>query len=120
MRRAGQVALLRFPTTELTPGKPRPVLLIAPTPGPYEDWLVCMISTRIRQALESFDEVIDQGTEDFQRSGLKVASVVRVSRLAVVATETLVGTVGQISPERLERIRRKLVGWIEGTERVGA
>ncbi len=39
MKRAGQVALLRFPLTDLTPGKLRPVLLIALAPGAYGDWL---------------------------------------------------------------------------------
>lgn len=114
MRRPGQIALLRFPSTDLTPGKLRPVLLIAPTPGPYDDWLVCMISTQVRQALEGFDELIDQNAEDFHGSGLKVASVVRLSRLAVVSTESLVGAIGEISPERLRRIREKLVNWIKG------
>jgi mRNA interferase MazF len=73
-----------------------------------------MISTQIRQALEGFDEQIDQNAEDFQRSGLKVASVVRVSRLAVVTTESLMGAIGEISAERLERIRQKLFAWIRG------
>lgn len=49
MRRAGQIALLRFPGTDLSVGKLRPVVLIAPTPGPYDDWLVCMVSTQFRQ-----------------------------------------------------------------------
>lgn len=115
MRRAGQIALLRFPGTDLSPGKPRPVLLIAPTPGPYDDWLVCMLSTQVRQALEEFDEIIDQQAEDFQQSGLKVASVIRVSRLAVVSAELLVGAIGDINPERLDKIRQKLSAWVRGT-----
>lgn len=115
MRRAGQIALLRFPGSDLAPGKLRPVVLLAPTPGPYDDWLVCMLSSQLHQALEDFDERIDLNAEDFHRSGLKVASVVRLSRLAVVSTESLVGTIGEISPNRLERIREKLVEWIKGT-----
>ena len=69
MRRAGQIALLRFPGTDLTPGKLRPVVLIAPTPGPYDDWLVCMMSTQVRQALEGFDERIDQNAEELSTIG---------------------------------------------------
>lgn len=42
MRQPGQVALMRFPQVDLMPGKPRPVLLIARVPGPYDDgWSVC-------------------------------------------------------------------------------
>ncbi len=77
--------------------------------------MACMMSTQLRQALEGFDEVIDQNANDLARSGLKVASVVRLSWLAVVSTESLVGAIGEISPVRLERIREKLVRWISGT-----
>ena len=108
------MAILRFPKADLALGKPRPILLIAPVPGPYEDWLVCMISTQLQHALQGFDEVIDQDQSDFQSSGLRVASVVRVARLAVVSAELLVGAIGEISPERLQRIQQKLASWIQG------
>ncbi len=109
MRQAGQVAILRFPHADLALGKARPVLLITPIPGPYEDWLVCMISTQLQQAVERFDEVVSQDQPDFPISGLKAASVIRIARLAVVAA------VGEISPERLRRIRQKIADWVQGT-----
>ena len=71
MRQAGQVATLRFPHVDLALGKPRPVLLITPVPGPYEDWLVCMISTQLQQAVERFDEVVSQDQPDFLIPGLR-------------------------------------------------
>jgi len=75
---------------------------------------VCMISTQLQQALEGFDEVIDQSQSDFHSSGLRVASVVRVARLAMVSADVLVGAIGEIGPERLQRIRQKLASWIQG------
>ena len=36
------------------------------------------------QAVPGFDEVIDGDAGDFERSGLKVPSVIRVARLGVV------------------------------------
>ena len=59
MRQSGQIAVLRFPHADLTPGKPRPVLLLAPVPGPYEDWLIAMISTQLQHAVEGFDEILE-------------------------------------------------------------
>lgn len=114
MRRAGQIAIVRFPTVALNPGKPRPVSLLAPVPGPYDDWLVCMLSTQQQQTVVGFDEVIDPDAADFQSSGLKVASVIRLARLAVVPVDLLVGSIGEISPERLQRIQQKLARWIQG------
>ena len=64
VRKAGQVAILHFPKADLVQGKPRPVLLVTPVPGPYDDWLVCMISTQLQQAVEGFDEVIGPVVRD--------------------------------------------------------
>jgi len=115
VRKPGQVALMSFPRVDLTPGKRRPVLLIAPVPGPYEDWLVCMFSTQLDQALSGFDEIIEADASDFHSSGLRVPSVIRVARLAVVGGDMLVGALGEISEERLRRIQRTLADWIQGT-----
>jgi len=114
VKQPGQVAILKFPQTDLAPGKPRPVLLIARLLGPYDDWLVSMIFTQLQQSIEGFDEVIDQGDDDFHVSGLKVPSVIRISRLAVVSADLLVGAIGQISPHRMRIVQRRLAEWISG------
>jgi mRNA interferase MazF len=44
----------------------------------------------------------------------KVASVIRVARLAVVSEDMLVGHIGEIGEERLRRIQRRLASWILG------
>ncbi len=115
MKRPGQIALLEFPQTDLTQGKRRPVLLLAQPPGPHNDWWVCMLSTQLNQAVPNFDEVVRPGDPDFATAGLRRASVIRVARVAVVAAQQLIGTIGAISPDRLTRIRSKLVNWLNET-----
>jgi mRNA interferase MazF len=74
----GKLALLRFPHVDLEEGKLRPVLLIAPVPGNYPDWLVAMVSSRLEQAIPGFDEIIKEEDPDFVTSGLKRPSVIRI------------------------------------------
>lgn len=114
MRRPGQIALLRFPQADLSPGKLRPVMLVRRVPGPFDDWLVCMVSSQLRQEVGGFDVVVQSSDSDFARSGLKAPSVVRVGRLAVVEGAVLVGSVGEVGPERLLRIQARLAEWIGG------
>lgn len=114
MKRPGQVGLVPFPRVDLTPGKPRPVLLLARVPGPYDDWLVCMVSTQRHQCVEGFDELVAPDASDYDQSGLKAPSVIRVGRLAVVSDEMLVGCLGAIGESRLARIRKRLADWIQG------
>ncbi len=112
MIQEGDVVLFRFPQTDLQEGKLRPALVIKRVPGEYEDWLICMISSRIYQYNEKLDEIITPDDKDFQDSGLKTESVIRASRLAVVEKEIIVGKIGNISPERLRRIKDRLGKWI--------
>jgi mRNA interferase MazF len=100
----------------LSEGKLRPALLLSEVPGPYDDWLICMISSQVRQRVEGFDELIEEDDKDFPHSGLKVTSVIRIGRLAAVEGQILAGSIGTISPERMQRIRRKLAKWIGGSE----
>lgn len=108
----GQVAIMQFPDVDLSPGKPRPVLLLNELPGSYDDWLICMFSTQMRQKVPGFDEIVDRKADDFETSGLKVPSIIRVTRVAVVESEAFIGSIGRVSEERLSRIRRNLSAWI--------
>ena len=104
--------LFRFPQADLTQGKLRPALLLGKLPGPYDDWLICMISSQTRHYIPGFDEIIQAGDPDFATSGLKVPSVVRVGRLAVVEGRMLLGAIGEIDSARLQRIKTHLADWL--------
>jgi mRNA interferase MazF len=96
----------------LEAGKLRPALLLGQLPGNYDDWLICMISSQTRHYIPQFDEFIQTQDSDFAQSGLKIASVIRVGRLAVVEGAVLLGATGHISYERLQRIKNRLAEWI--------
>jgi len=98
--------------TNLEKRKSRLALLLGKLPGDYEDWLICMVSSQTFRAIAGFGELIREDDVDFVGSGLKMASVIRVGRLAVVQGEVLLGAIGQIAPKRLERIKRHLAKWL--------
>lgn len=113
MKKAGQIVLVKFPHTDFSSAKLRPVLLLSQLPGDYDDWLICMISTKKHQYIEGLDEIITEGALDFGKSGLKAESIIRTSRIAVVSGDILVGTIGTISRKRFVQIKKNLAKWIE-------
>lgn len=115
MKQAGQLVLTPFPYTDLSGAKLRPVLMLRQSPR-FDDWLVCMVSSRIEQAEAGFDEVLQPDDSDFTTSGLKAPSLLRLSRLAVLDGSLLVGSIGAIADERLARVRQRLAQWIIGTD----
>ena len=116
MKQPGQIVLFKFPQSDLAQGKSRPALLLGKLPGPYDDWLVCMISTQMRHYIQSFDEIIQLDDPDFSASGLKEPSLVRVGRLAVVNGDILLGAIGKIDSNRLQRVKMNLATWIRQTQ----
>ena len=112
MIQAGNIVLFRFPQTDQSRGKLRPALILRKLPGLYDDWLICMISTQLSQQIDGLDEQIRKEDQDFNASGLKAASLFRVSRLAVVEQSIFVGSIGGVSPDRLSRIKTSLANWI--------
>ena len=111
---AGQIILFKFPQTDQKAGKLRPALVLRKMLGQYDDWLICMISSQLHQKIRELDEIITTEDSDFIQSGLKLPSVIRVSRLAVVGGDILLGKLGQISHDRLIRVREHLARWISG------
>ena len=109
----GHVSLVRFPRTDLEEGKYRPVLLLAEMPGPFHDWLVCAITSQLRHAVVHWDEEIEETDDDFESSGLKGPSLIRIGKLATVEEEVLEGVLGEISAQRLTAILLKMTDYLE-------
>jgi mRNA interferase MazF len=106
------VVVFAFPQTDQSTGKLRPALVLRRCPGTHDDWLICMISSQLRHEIQGMDEIIRPTDADFVPIGLKLDSVIRVTRLAVVAAEVLQGKLGALSDERLQRIRLRVADWI--------
>lgn len=73
-----------------------------------------MVSSQTRHEVPGFDEGVRGDDPDFGPSGLKVPSVLRIGRLAVIDGRVLLGAIGDVGPDRLSRIRSRLGGWIHG------
>lgn len=112
MIREGQIVLFPFSQADRSSGKLRPALVLRRSPDAHDDWLICLISSQLRHEIRGIDEVIMEGDADFSSTGLKLTSVVRATRLAVVAGELLQGAIGLLPDQRLDRIRKNIANWI--------
>jgi mRNA interferase MazF len=64
----GSIALTPIPQADGNV-KNRPVILLRTMP-PYQDWLICSISTKLNQRVIGFDEIIAPEDIDFVSSSL--------------------------------------------------
>lgn len=91
--------------------KNRPALILRKMPR-YQDFLVCGVSTQLRQYLENFDEIIQRSDADFASSGLVAESIIRLSFLAVIPNRRILGSIGLIAPERHRRLLENLSNYL--------
>ncbi|MFM8297584.1 MAG: type II toxin-antitoxin system PemK/MazF family toxin [Microcystis aeruginosa] len=108
----GDIILIRFPQADLKSGKLRPALIIAISLSRHRDLLLALISSRLHQATLGFDEIINTSDSDYITTGLKVASLIRLGRLTSVESSVINARLGNISPERLIRIKNLLINWL--------
>ena len=110
----GDIILARFPFTDGSGTKLRPVLVLAEVPGPHDDYLVLFISSQLRTAGAGVDVVLDRQHPDFPGAGLKVPSVLRIGKLATISGRLVLGPLGKIGDPLLDDVVRRLTKLLEG------
>jgi mRNA interferase MazF len=103
----GDVVLIDLPTTG-GGTKLRPALLLSLLPGPYQNLLVCGISSQLDQAQAGWDEVVSSSDPDFPTSRLRTPSIIRLSYLHAAESSEIAGAIGEIASERLHRLLSRL------------
>ena len=93
----GDVVLLKFPFTDGKSYKRRPALII----NDYDDGdiIVCRITSQIYETLN------DVNINDWEKSGLRLPSVIRVHKLATLEKDLVEVKMGQIDNSTKEKIR---------------
>ena len=70
--------------------KMRPAIILGAVP-PFNDWLVCAVSSQVQRAVNDLDIIIDARHPDFHRTGLRMESVVRVAQLTTLPDKVVRG-----------------------------
>jgi mRNA interferase MazF len=109
MMQEGDIAIAAIPQSD-GEYKPRPVLLLRQLPG-YGDFLVCGISSQLRQTIAGFDEVL-QPTAD---NRLRVTSVVRLSNLIAIPVTAIDRAIGYIPDATHQTLLARLADYLTTT-----
>ena len=104
----GDVVLITLPQAAGAPPKPRPALILASLPGPYQNLLLCGISTQRHQLQKDWDELLEAGDPDYGNSGVHQPSVIRLSFLYAADGTEISGVIGRVDAARLARLCERL------------
>lgn len=101
--KAGDIILLPFPFAELTSIKVRPAVVIGITADKYKDLIVSAISSIVSEHLNKNEILIAPGS----KNGLRVKSVIKVDRIVTVKRDSIIATLGKLSPVQLTIFKQK-------------
>ena len=104
----GDVVLVELPQLGGGPPKWRPALVLAWLPGPFQNVLLCGISTQLQDLQSNWDESLSPKDGDFRVSGLHRVSAIRLSYLYAIESREIAGVIGHIDTNRLSRLRSRL------------
>jgi mRNA interferase MazF len=103
--KTGTIVLTRFPYTDLTSSKRRPVVFLSKVSLHHPDVIVGFISSVIPIIPSNTDFVLDKTHADFALTGIKTASVFKMDKLATLDSSIFTGALGDVSPTILDALK---------------
>ncbi len=101
----GKFVLVPFPFTDLTASKLRPALVLFEG---KRDVVVAFVSSKMPDEIPPQCVKIPESHEEFGFTGLKVASIVRLDKVATVIKDLIVGELGEAGPKLRKEINKKI------------
>lgn len=97
----GDIVLIPFPFTDLSGLKNRPALILIEG---QNDITVSFITSQIK-----WKEEFDVEVSPSQENGLKKTSLIRLSKLATIDKELVIGKLGKLSNDKINEINSSLI-----------
>lgn len=102
----GTIVLVHFPFTDYTSSKLRPALIIST--DNTKDFCVAFISSVMPLELENTDYILTRKDKDFQSTGLKKDSIIRMKKIATLDRGVILGKLGNVSEGLQKKLDEKL------------
>ncbi len=103
----GEVVLTRFPFTDFTGASLRPAGVVSQ--GQIgRDLVLVAISSVVRGTLAPTDYTVETTHPEFALTGLRIASVIRMHKLASVESSVIVRRLGRLGPQLQAEVDRFL------------
>lgn len=85
----------------------RPAIALANLP-PYNDWIVCGISSKIDLEIKGLDIVINKTHSDFKHWGLPYPGLIRAGFIVTIPDNMINGVIGNISKETSKNLLKSI------------
>ncbi len=102
----GDIVLVKFPFSDIFSKKLRPALIMAKE-SKFKDLILAFITTQFDQK-EKYDIILTADSKDFQKTGLKRESLLKLNKLTTLNKKTIVGKIGSLPKELMSQVDSNL------------
>ena len=107
MHKVGHIVLTPFPFTDLSGNKVRPALILGVQNG--GDYItVCFISSVLPHTFNKFDVLVDSKDKNFQKTGLKLKSAIKTTKIATLDKVVILGKLGELDTQNTQKVKKSL------------
>lgn len=107
MHKIGDIILTPFPFTDLSGNKVRPALVLGSQTG-GDDITVCFISSVMQNKLHAFDILVDSRDKGFPKTGLKLQSIIKTTKIATLDKAVVLGKIGDLDTVNIKKVKKVL------------
>lgn len=97
----GDIILISFPFTDLSASKNRPAVVLMET---EQDVTVAFITSQLKWQ-DQFDMILEASIEN----GLKLNSLLRLTKLATIDKQLILGKLGELMPYEIRILNDRLI-----------
>ncbi len=103
----GDIVLAAFPFTDLSAQKRRPALVLNENTD-QGDVILAFISSQIPSSLPPSILFLENSDPEFQQTGLKTDSVIRLDKIATIERHLITRRLGKLPDNRLQEMEQAL------------
>lgn len=103
-----KIVLINFPFDDLSETKLRPALCLTDAISEHKHVILAFITSNLNNATESTDLIIENSRVDFEKTGLKVSSVIKIHRLITVSDRFIQKVIGRLPASYQNEVNEKI------------
>lgn len=104
MHNQGDIVLVPFPFTDLTGQKVRPALVLNKKEN-GDDVNVCFVSSVQSKKILPNEVLVKEDSKNFKGTGLKVTSIIKVTKIATLEKKVILGKLGDLDKENISKVK---------------
>lgn len=106
MYKKWEIVLTVFPFTDLSGEKVRPAVILSAEPKD-DDVIVAFVSSQLIYR-DKVDILIKKSSPEFEKTGLKIDSIIRLRKMAAINKKIILGQLGSVGPNIQKEVSKNL------------